>query len=60
MQGTSESKTALLTDMINSMLDIEFALMVGSELELGRFEYVIDGRMKKPQRYMGLITEECV
>lgn len=64
MQATSEEKGDLQGKMIQEILDIEYAILYGADLEKvveqTTFEMIFNDKKEGMEKYYGLITEECV
>lgn len=63
MQATSEEKGKLQGDMTKDILEIEYAILYGANLTevtaRTGFQFIYDERLPSPQKYFGVITEEC-
>lgn len=63
MQATSEEKGKLQGDMTKDVLDIEYAILYGANLTeiVSRtgFQFIYDERLPSPDKYFGVIKEEC-
>lgn len=63
MQATSEEKGKLQGDMTKDILDIQYAILHGVDLEKiverTSFEFILDERLPSPQRYFNVIPDEC-
>jgi hypothetical protein len=64
MQATSEEKGKLQGDMTKDVLDIQYAILHGADLdrvvEKTSFEVIYDERLGSPERYCGVIPDECI
>jgi hypothetical protein len=64
MQATTKEKGRILRKMINEVLDVEYAIIMGKELEdeVGKtgFEFVYNGRKECPECFAGLLETDCV
>lgn len=64
MQATTEEKGRIQGNLIQQMLDIEFALLAGEgvdrAIEESDFEWVYDGRKADMSQYHGLLTADCL
>lgn len=63
MQATTKDKGIIQAMIIKEMTDLVFALHYGDfddTLEQSSFEMVIDGRKQGAERYLGLLSSECL
>ena len=63
--NSSKGKTVLNKILLNNMMDIEYTLQFKPELldeviSKTDFQWVIDGRKQGPDRYNGLLSDECL
>ena len=64
ISATSQEKKKLNSDLMRGVIDVEYALEYGADLDTvlrdTQLEVVFDGRKPGMERYAGLLEEECL